>query len=113
MWCLYVQEMALCVKQKPSKLSFDMNASLEGPLGRWLNVNVSECGCAWIHVEALRVFGESVLRVVNLYIVSIVHLCQLSLFCISCGIEQAENYFNDANEDSESTDNLAYSKKLR
>lgn len=29
---------------------------------RWLKVNFSECFCAWIHVKALRVFVESVLR---------------------------------------------------
>lgn len=33
-----------------------------GPLVRWLKVNFSECFCAWIHVKALRVFVESVLR---------------------------------------------------
>jgi len=34
----------------------------KGPLVRWLKVNFSECFCAWIHVKALRVFVESVLR---------------------------------------------------
>ena len=29
---------------------------------RWLKVNFSECFIAWIHVKALRVFVESVLR---------------------------------------------------
>lgn len=29
---------------------------------RWLKVNFSECFCAWVHVKALRVFVESVLR---------------------------------------------------
>ena len=29
---------------------------------RWLKVNFSECFMAWIHVKALRVFVESVLR---------------------------------------------------
>lgn len=33
-----------------------------GPLVRWLKVNFSECFCAWVHVKALRVFVESVLR---------------------------------------------------
>ncbi|KAK7099515.1 V-type proton ATPase subunit C-like isoform X2 [Littorina saxatilis] len=32
------------------------------PLVRWLKVNFSECFIAWIHVKALRVFVESVLR---------------------------------------------------
>lgn len=52
-----------------------MNASLQGPLVRWLKVNFSECFCAWIHVKALRVFVESVLRLVeyisyNVFVVS-------------------------------------------
>ncbi|XP_025210388.1 V-type proton ATPase subunit C 2 isoform X1 [Papio anubis] len=34
----------------------------EGPLLRWLKVNFSEAFIAWIHVKALRVFVESVLR---------------------------------------------------
>uniref|UniRef100_A0A674I583 V-type proton ATPase subunit C n=1 Tax=Terrapene triunguis TaxID=2587831 RepID=A0A674I583_9SAUR len=34
----------------------------EGPLLRWLKVNFSEAFVAWIHVKALRVFVESVLR---------------------------------------------------
>jgi len=32
------------------------------PLVRWLRVNFSECFIAWMHVKALRVFVESVLR---------------------------------------------------
>jgi hypothetical protein len=52
-----------------------------------MNVNVSEWLCAWSHVKDVRVFGESVLRLVNLYSLSIGHLWQLSLGCISCGIE--------------------------
>ncbi|NWI01234.1 VATC2 ATPase, partial [Tichodroma muraria] len=34
----------------------------KGPLLRWLKVNFSEAFVAWIHVKALRVFVESVLR---------------------------------------------------
>ncbi|XP_075413216.1 V-type proton ATPase subunit C 2 isoform X1 [Tenrec ecaudatus] len=34
----------------------------EGPLLRWLKVNFSEAFIAWVHVKALRVFVESVLR---------------------------------------------------
>ncbi|NXD37261.1 VATC2 ATPase, partial [Copsychus sechellarum] len=34
----------------------------QGPLLRWLKVNFSEAFVAWIHVKALRVFVESVLR---------------------------------------------------
>uniref|UniRef100_A0A8C2ZL92 V-type proton ATPase subunit C n=1 Tax=Cyclopterus lumpus TaxID=8103 RepID=A0A8C2ZL92_CYCLU len=36
--------------------------SLQGPLVRWLKVNFSEAFIAWIHIKALRVFVESVLR---------------------------------------------------
>uniref|UniRef100_A0A3P9JA31 V-type proton ATPase subunit C n=1 Tax=Oryzias latipes TaxID=8090 RepID=A0A3P9JA31_ORYLA len=35
---------------------------LFGPLVRWLKVNFSEAFIAWIHIKALRVFVESVLR---------------------------------------------------
>uniref|UniRef100_A0A6Q2YBV8 V-type proton ATPase subunit C n=1 Tax=Esox lucius TaxID=8010 RepID=A0A6Q2YBV8_ESOLU len=33
-----------------------------GPLVRWLKVNFSEAFIAWVHIKALRVFVESVLR---------------------------------------------------
>ncbi|XP_004696091.1 V-type proton ATPase subunit C 2 isoform X2 [Echinops telfairi] len=33
-----------------------------GPLLRWLKVNFSEASIAWVHIKALRVFVESVLR---------------------------------------------------
>lgn len=36
--------------------------SLQGPLLRWLKVNFSEAFIAWVHIKALRVFVESVLR---------------------------------------------------
>ncbi|XP_060269799.1 V-type proton ATPase subunit C 2 isoform X5 [Ovis aries] len=36
-----------------------------GPLLRWLKVNFSEAFIAWIHIKALRVFVESVLRCVD------------------------------------------------
>lgn len=36
--------------------------SAQGPLVRWLKVNFSEAFIAWIHIKALRVFVESVLR---------------------------------------------------
>ena len=35
---------------------------IKGPLVRWLKINFSECFTAWVHVKALRVFVESVLR---------------------------------------------------
>lgn len=34
----------------------------QGPLVRWLKVNFSETFIAWIHIKALRVYTESVLR---------------------------------------------------
>ena len=34
----------------------------QGPLVRWLKVNFSESFTAWVHIKALRVFVESVLR---------------------------------------------------
>ena len=36
--------------------------NFQGPLVKWLKVNFGECFAAWIHVKALRVFVESVLR---------------------------------------------------
>ena len=44
-----------------TKLATDKKKQF-GPLVRWLKVNFSECFMAWIHVKALRVFVESVLR---------------------------------------------------
>ena len=38
------------------------NILFQGPLVRWLKVNFSETFTAFVHVKALRVFVESVLR---------------------------------------------------
>jgi len=48
-------------KDELTKLATDKKRQF-GPLIRWLKVNFSECFIAWIHVKALRVFVESVLR---------------------------------------------------
>lgn len=48
-------------KNEITKLVTDKKKQF-GSLVRWLKVNFSECFCAWIHVKALRVFVESVLR---------------------------------------------------
>merc|ERR1711963_203365 len=48
-------------KNELTKLATDKKKQF-GPLIRWLKVNFSECFMAWIHVKALRVFVESVLR---------------------------------------------------
>uniref|UniRef100_A0A3Q1CB23 V-type proton ATPase subunit C n=1 Tax=Amphiprion ocellaris TaxID=80972 RepID=A0A3Q1CB23_AMPOC len=45
-----------------SKINDYCYPSLQGPLVRWLKVNFSEAFIAWIHIKALRVFVESVLR---------------------------------------------------
>uniref|UniRef100_A0AAQ5YQR9 V-type proton ATPase subunit C n=1 Tax=Amphiprion ocellaris TaxID=80972 RepID=A0AAQ5YQR9_AMPOC len=47
-----------------NKYSFELHSIfvLCGPLVRWLKVNFSEAFIAWIHIKALRVFVESVLR---------------------------------------------------
>lgn len=47
-----------CQQASPALLS------PQGPLLRWLKVNFSEAFIAWIHLKALRVFVESVLRCV-------------------------------------------------
>ncbi|XP_023344359.1 V-type proton ATPase subunit C [Eurytemora carolleeae] len=48
-------------KTELTKLHTDKKKQF-GPLVRWLKVNFGECFTAWIHVKALRVFVESVLR---------------------------------------------------
>ncbi|KAL3842041.1 hypothetical protein ACJMK2_020106 [Sinanodonta woodiana] len=48
-------------KNEVSKLEADKKKQF-GPLVKWLKVNFGECFTAWIHVKALRVFVESVLR---------------------------------------------------
>lgn len=57
----YNEEEMAAGKNEISKLVTDRKKQF-GPLVRWLKVNFSECFCAWIHVKALRVFVESVLR---------------------------------------------------
>ncbi|XP_069462073.1 V-type proton ATPase subunit C 2 [Ambystoma mexicanum] len=48
-------------KEELTRLAADKKQQY-GPLLRWLKVNFSESFIAWIHVKALRVFVESVLR---------------------------------------------------
>ncbi|XP_017337920.1 V-type proton ATPase subunit C 1-B [Ictalurus punctatus] len=48
-------------KEEMTRLSSDKKKQF-GPLVRWLKVNFSETFIAWIHIKALRVFTESVLR---------------------------------------------------
>ncbi|NXE21458.1 VATC2 ATPase, partial [Ardeotis kori] len=50
---------SLCYRRASAPLT---QKWLLGPLLRWLKVNFSEAFVAWIHVKALRVFVESVLR---------------------------------------------------
>ncbi|KAJ8674079.1 hypothetical protein QAD02_005341 [Eretmocerus hayati] len=57
----YNEEELAAGKHEMTKLVTDKKKQF-GPLVRWLKVNFSECFCAWIHVKALRVFVESVLR---------------------------------------------------
>lgn len=57
----YNEEELAAGKNEITKLVTDKKKQF-GPLVRWLKVNFSECFCAWIHVKALRVFVESVLR---------------------------------------------------
>ncbi|XP_024081025.1 V-type proton ATPase subunit C isoform X2 [Cimex lectularius] len=58
---IYNEEELAAGKNEITKLVMDKKKQF-GPLVRWLKVNFSECFCAWIHVKALRVFVESVLR---------------------------------------------------
>lgn len=57
----YNEEEMAAGKNEITKLVTDKKKQF-GPLVRWLKVNFSECFCAWVHVKALRVFVESVLR---------------------------------------------------
>uniref|UniRef100_T1DI77 V-type proton ATPase subunit C n=1 Tax=Psorophora albipes TaxID=869069 RepID=T1DI77_9DIPT len=57
----YNEEELAAGKNEITKLVTDKKKQF-GPLVRWLKVNFSESFCAWIHVKALRVFVESVLR---------------------------------------------------
>lgn len=58
---VYNEEELLAGKNEISKLASDKKKQF-GPLVRWLKVNFSEAFTGWIHVKALRVFVESVLR---------------------------------------------------
>ena len=59
MWNIYGR--FLIGKNELTKLHTDKKKQF-GPLVRWLKVNFGESFTAWIHVKALRVFVESVLR---------------------------------------------------
>lgn len=58
---VYNEEELAAGKTEINKLATDKKKQF-GPLVRWLKVNFSEAFTAWIHVKALRVFVESVLR---------------------------------------------------
>lgn len=57
----YNEEELMAGNNEYSKLASEKKKQV-GPLVRWLRVNFSECAIAWMHVKALRVFVESVLR---------------------------------------------------
>lgn len=57
----YNEEELTAGKNELSKLINDKKKHF-GPLVRWLKVNFSECFICWVHVKAIRVFVESVLR---------------------------------------------------
>merc|ERR1711994_661796 len=57
----YDEEQLKSGKNELTKLHTDKKKQF-GPLVRWLKVNFGECFTAWVHVKALRVFVESVLR---------------------------------------------------
>jgi len=58
---IYDEEQLMQGKNERDKLAKEKNKQF-GPLVRWLKINFSELFSAWIHVKALRVFVESVLR---------------------------------------------------
>ncbi|XP_030849346.1 V-type proton ATPase subunit C [Strongylocentrotus purpuratus] len=57
----YNEEELNAGKSELNKLAADKKRQY-GPLVRWLKINFSEAFQAWVHVKALRVFVESVLR---------------------------------------------------
>ncbi|XP_016094975.1 V-type proton ATPase subunit C 1-B [Sinocyclocheilus grahami] len=57
----YNEEEMKADKEEMTRLSTDKKKQF-GPLVRWLKVNFSEAFITWIHIKALRVFTESVLR---------------------------------------------------
>merc|ERR1711974_335439 len=57
----YNEEALKSGKNELTKLVTDKKKQF-GPLVRWLKVNFSEAYIAWIHIKAIRVFVESVLR---------------------------------------------------
>uniref|UniRef100_UPI00398E531B V-type proton ATPase subunit C 1-B-like isoform X1 n=2 Tax=Pristiophorus japonicus TaxID=55135 RepID=UPI00398E531B len=57
----YSEEELHAEKEEMTRLNADKKQQY-GPLLRWLKVNFSEAYIAWIHIKALRVFVESVLR---------------------------------------------------
>uniref|UniRef100_A0AAQ4R3Z2 V-type proton ATPase subunit C n=1 Tax=Gasterosteus aculeatus aculeatus TaxID=481459 RepID=A0AAQ4R3Z2_GASAC len=57
----YNEEELKADKEEMTRLCTDKKKQF-GPLVRWLKVNFSEAFIAWIHIKALRVFVESVLR---------------------------------------------------
>lgn len=57
----YNEEELNAGKTELNKLAADKKRQY-GPLVRWLKINFSEAFQAWVHVKALRVFVESVLR---------------------------------------------------
>ncbi|TDH12273.1 hypothetical protein EPR50_G00070610 [Perca flavescens] len=57
----YNEEEMKADKEEMTRLSTDKKKQF-GPLVRWLKVNFSEAFITWIHIKALRVFVESVLR---------------------------------------------------
>lgn len=60
-------------KEEMTRLSTDKKKQF-GPLVRWLKVNFSEAFIAWIHIKALRVFVESVLRYDDHTVLTVVQL---------------------------------------
>ncbi|CAM9650526.1 unnamed protein product [Lampetra planeri] len=57
----YNEEALKADKEEINRLITDKKKQF-GPMVRWLQVNFSEAFVAWIHLKALRVFVESVLR---------------------------------------------------
>lgn len=80
-----------------------------GPLVRWLKINFSEAFTAWIHIKALRLFVESVLRYglpVN-FQAAIIKPQKKSSKRLREGLENLYSYLNSSNDISKKELNSA------
>jgi len=104
---VYNEEELAAGKNEITKLVTDKKKQF-GPLVRWLKVNFSECFCAWIHVKALRVFVESVLRYglpVN-FIAILIHPNKKSMKRLRDTLQQLYGHLDGSSAAGNTSDNV-------